>query len=146
MECDRREDGGSRKRAQEKAPVVMAICSIIMISFGFILSHTNKFSISTSCFVVIMICENIEIEQIDLIPDMFVIFVAFIKLVSFESYLTFLTLFTFVQDICNFFDIQYETRGFLSSVRLSFVTLRRPPLDYETVWTGELWSKNNFLN
>ena len=28
----------------------------------------------------------------------------------------------------------------------SFVTLRGPPLDSETGWTGELWSKTNLLN
>ena len=33
----------------------------------------------------------------------------------------------------------------LSSVRSSFVTLRPPPLDSETGWTGELWSKTKFL-
>ena len=31
------------------------------------------------------------------------------------------------------------------SVCSDFVTLTVPPLDYETGWTGELWSKTNLL-
>ena len=40
--------------------------------------------------------------------------------------------------------IQYQTQGFPCSF-LPFVTLRVPPLDSETGWPGELWSKTNLL-
>ena len=36
--------------------------------------------------------------------------------------------------------IQYQTLGFPSFILPSFFTLRLPPLDSETGWTGELWS------
>ena len=38
-----------------------------------------------------------------------------------------------------------DTRISFSSFSFSSVTLRPPPLDSETGWTGELWSKTKFL-
>ena len=48
----------------------------------------------------------------------------------------------------DFTDINYPKLDTRISVRPpSFsVTLRVPPLDSETGWTGELWSKTNLLN
>ena len=41
---------------------------------------------------------------------------------------------------------QFQLHPILDTTQTLFVILRVPPLDSETEWTGELWSKTNILD
>ena len=45
----------------------------------------------------------------------------------------------------EFFDILTQEFPIIRLSFCLFVTLRLPPLDSETGWTGEVWSNNNFF-